>query len=1507
MAIQRTDIERALDDLISEEEGMRFQALAVVLGKQRWPELIANERKKDFGLDAYAPPRLTLGSVGKGLAASITPKFDKVSTDAATAKENYPDLKVLLFVTPAKVGNPTRRAWAKRILEDHDVELHILGREDVIAEMTLPANASLCARFLHLTIASEPDVADLIDRTRRAAGAVTRNWASKTKGHPLIELTAVRLDPTGAESAEALSLQRIDQSLSLSGRFVLEGPAGRGKTTTLIQLALRERTTSIAIIVDLSPWTTSRRPILEYIAGMPAFQAEGLTSANLARVQRTEPFLLLLNGWNEIAESSSAQASNALRELEREFPSAGIVVATRAHHLTPPLPGALRLRLLRLRPSQRADYLAARLGVEAAAELRARLAVDPSLDELTRTPFILSEVASLFEAGAEIPPTKFGVLAEVLRLHERREEHENSLQAAPIFGQQTAYLKAFATEMTCRGAVALPDADARAVVASVAGDLVASGQIGPTGAPAILTALTAHHVLERVDYPETTFQFEHQQLQEYSAALDVRAQLFELPNGDHDATDRFTARYVNEPAWAEPLLMVAETFAEQTGDEDTDNRSVRAGGNLVDLALEVDLVFAGELAQLCGPAVWRQVREVVGERFRAVYALSDGHYRQYAVAAMLATGADDFADIIVPLLSGPDQQTRLRTYRLWPDIQLSSLGPDWRKQVRAWSEAARANFVFELLHHRVDDEIASFAVDDDSVAVKRAAASGLTWTGSHDALTRLLDTMDEHTFEGIAREFPNDLPPVFRPRVIAAMRNVIERATDPSARLRTALQLIKLGEPDLDCVVLDSLAALPRDTLRTLDSYFIRPAVDHLHATHPAWTSEWVLSQIAEGALYRHEEWFPFATVVPENLVETYLHRLETEHLERPHYDGLIAVIAAWADTALAARVFAKVRELRRRVDAEPSRKHEFECQVMTQLAALFRHLPDDVVAAGVLSSVTSGDSIDVKVVTDLLSRVARPEMELLRVVDDGLREGLRAYLKGSVDLVLRLDDFYGKEKANLSSSIAQVGQPEDMAELVTLIHADIERLRRGRAARAAGDDGPVANGAHIGQAIWHIAAVRHLGRAGADYVLIDLLRESEYASHAAAAMARDFVPEPDGSFHRTFPYDSMWAAREACTPPPGDAERRTRLATALKAELERLRGQGEAGQPAPGQAKLATALAAIDGRGSAQAVLDAIAVPEQWEEYTCLEAAERLLVAGAVLPATAAFALVDSVLVRTRHGMQESDRHLLCRALALCVFVDDPAAGIARIRDVLAPRRLRGYELRDLITALGESRSDAAIDLLSELASDAPTLEQCEGEFINALAALDTPRARELLQGLVDPDIRAVALTRDPAREDVLVARLRDLAQRSPDVAHRLRELCERDLPEINRHILSKVMARLGSIGHLLANLNLIDDTRSPPVPRGVWEQLENAFVERKPYGDHPNVFTLHARASNELRTRLLAMAREDRTRRNSASMLLGQIEGWRLEHGRPTDEPRHPDLASGQTWPPGSSGCRP
>ena len=1499
MSILRTDIERALDELTSQEEGMRFQGLAVVIGKKRWPELIAYQRKKDRGLDAFASASLTPEHIGKGLAASITPKLSKISADATKAKKNFPDLKTLLFVTVAKVGNADRKKWEEAIQEDYGLELHIIEREEIIALMMMPENSSLRASFLHLDIDSEPPVADLIDRTRRAASAVTLTWAGKTKGHPLVDLITVRLDPNGSESTEVLSLDQIAQALSQSCRIVLEGPSGRGKTTTLIQLAQRARNAGTAFVVDLPAWTSSRREILEYIAGMPAFQAEGLAAADLARVQQTEPFLLFLNGWNEIAESNSTEANHALRKLERDFPSAGIIVATRTHHLTPPLPGALRLRLLRLRRLQRATYLLTRLGAKG-RELCARIDSDPSLDDLTLTPFTLSEVASLFEAGAEIPSTKIDILAQVLHLQEQRDEHRNALQASPVFGRHRDYLKALATAMTRRGAVELLEAEGRTIVDAVTQELANSGQIEPAGAPTILATLTAHHVLEFLDYPQAAFRFDHQQLQEYFAALDIHAQLLDLQEDDGDVTGRFTCDYVNDPAWAEPLRMIATTFAEKSGDDAADKRNTRAGVNLVKMALAVDLVFSGELAHLCGSTVWNEVCGVVGERFRAVHAIRDSNYREAAVAAMLATGADDFSDIIVPLLSEKDRQTRLLTYAHWPDTRVSSLGPDWREQVRGWSDEARADFVSELLHHRIDDEVAVFAVEDDSIAVKKAAASALMWTRSDNALTRVLESMDAKTFEEVVRKNADLMPTALRSKTVSSMRRFIETSTDQIERLRTALDLIALGETGLDAIIKNAMAALPDGDMRNLGPHYIQPALEHLRNTDPVWASEWVAIQISEGGLYEDEYRLPVATVIPEHVVETYLQRLETKDLNNAAFGGMIAVIAARADPRLAGRVFANLRELRLKVDAEPGQRHEYERQVIRQLEALFHRLPGDIVAAGVISSITGGGPLDIKVAAGLLSRVARSDLEPLRVADDDLKAGLRAYLKGSVDLVLRQDDFNGEEKADLASSIAQVGEPEDMADLVTLIRADIERMRRAQAARAAGDRGPLGNSGSMSYANWHIAAVIHLDPASAEQVLIDLLSEPEYRTDAAAGMTRAFMPKPERSFDTKFRYDLMWAAREGRTPLPGNNERRTRFVTALKAEIGRLREQNEDGKSAADLKELAKALAAIDGRGSAAAVLDVIAIPGRWDLYACVDAAERLLMSGVVLPTTAAFALVDSILERTEKWMQDSDKYILHRILALCPFVDNPAAGIARVRDVLKKRRHQAYELRDIITALGESRSDAAVDFLYELASDAHTFEQCEENLINSVATLDTPRAREVLLGSIDPDKRGIVLTRRPHREDVLVARLTKLAERRLETAARLLQLCERDLPELNRHILSKVMCWLGTPEALAANLNLIDDDKASPIPQGIWNQIESAFVERRPYGQDPNVFTEHARASKELRTRLFRMTLQDPKRRTSAFMLLGKIEEWRLEHGRPMGEPRHPDLASGHSWPP-------
>jgi hypothetical protein len=72
-----------------------------------------------------------------------------------------------------------------------------------------------------------------------------------------------------------------------------------------------------------------------------ALSVRNISATDLARLAQREHFSFLLNGWNEIAEVHSNDAVTALAELERDFPAAGIMVATRTHYISPPLPGRI--------------------------------------------------------------------------------------------------------------------------------------------------------------------------------------------------------------------------------------------------------------------------------------------------------------------------------------------------------------------------------------------------------------------------------------------------------------------------------------------------------------------------------------------------------------------------------------------------------------------------------------------------------------------------------------------------------------------------------------------------------------------------------------------------------------------------------------------------------------------------------------------------------------------------------------------------------------------------------------------------------------------------------------------------------------------------------------------------------------------------------------------------------------------------------------------------------------
>ncbi|MCS6326557.1 MAG: hypothetical protein H8K06_05650, partial [Nitrospira sp.] len=923
----RTEIESALAELISNEEGMKFQGLAVVLAKLKWPELIACERKKDLGLDAYVPASLSKDGKGKGVACSLTATLEKITSDLDKFHETHKDLQVLIFYTPAKVTNQTAEKWASVVYEKYQLNLITVSREDVITDLMVPSNASICRSHLGIQLTVERSTTDLINKTREAISETITGWLSNPRllGKPRIDLQVTKLDNVNGETNETIELSGLHAILREGRRVVLEAPAGRGKTTTLTQLAERHLAHSeLPFLIDLPSWNKSATDLLGFVAGMREFRSRGISAEDLARLFNAVHFSFLLNGWNEVPDKYSEQCVQAIRELERSFPKAGIIIVTRSHHIKPPLPGSIQLKLLSLSRAQRTEYLEKRLASRA-RELDQKLDEDPILDDLTRTPLILSEVTTLFSSGRIIPRTRIGVLSAVLEFIEDSDEHRHHLSLPPLSGHSQNYLAQLAVEMTKDGEITVQESRARHIVHSVSLRLHAIGEISQLPEPLqILGALCAHHVLERSDDPAVGYKFEHQQFQEFLTTIEIKRQLFALINThDSEQESRFAREYVNQPAWQESLCMIAEELGEVTAGLSASGEHIAAGRRLVNLALTVDLVFSAQLGRLCGAAVWQEVRMAVGERLRYLYAKGGEHRQKWALAGMLASGSEDFKDILVPLLSDENNQVSLPIYRAGHEFHISSLGQNWRSIVGAWEEAQRVRFVHEVVQERWMAHVAEdFAKSDPSPRVRMAALHALHWAGADIAIAKVLAEAAPQIFERALQEGILDpLPTKLRARAISTYQLLLKTTGDPVGRLRLRLGYFKVAAENPVEGLKSDLSEWPTGELSDTNHSLLKSTLELIRKDDPHWVSHWLAERIIGGSIWPYH-WSTMLLSIPEALRKRLFEKIVNQDLEYNEKSRTISVLAPTANAEFSEDLFRRMCQLNYEISRNPKEEN---------------------------------------------------------------------------------------------------------------------------------------------------------------------------------------------------------------------------------------------------------------------------------------------------------------------------------------------------------------------------------------------------------------------------------------------------------------------------------------------------------------------------------------------------------------------------------------------------------
>lgn len=1474
-------------------------------------------------------------SINIGVASHITaaaaggPRYDSsLSAEARTSSDNG----IWLCQTCGKLVDNDPGRYTVATLRDwkHSSERYAAWQlENRSSPIIDPAYARVGSAAV-----SQPEMAAeaLVKLASDAAASLITSWARRTAGKPLIDLRLVRLDDNGVETQEMQQGSDLNVLLLSGQKIVIEAPAGRGKTTTLVQLAETHRAAGrIACLIDLPKWVRRKVGIFDFLANTEEFQFHGFTASSLAKINQAQPFTFLLNGWNELALSESAEAATLISDLEGSFGSAGMAIATRAHPVTPPLRNCSRFRIQPLTKQERNTYLQQRLR-ERANDLIAVLGGDPALDELTTTPMILAEVASLFEAGKSIPSSKLGVLDAVTRLMENSENHQAALANPPLSRLARRYLEELGSWLVTSGGVQIDDAQARSLISSIGRALQDSGQTAAVPDPgAILTALCSHHVLEQSTYPEVSYTFIHQQFQELFAALRLKRELDELVATGAGRSE-FAAKYVNEPAWSQPLYMLAG-FIGQHGPNEPLPNDVAMGKELIEMALPIDAVFAADLARLCGANVWTAVRESLGARLRQLYGSQDTICRNTGIAGMIASGSDDFKDIIVPLVSSEDRTLRFNTYRAWGPFYTDSLGKDWRQTVEQWNETSRVHFVAETLRHSPSKaKVISFALADPSTEVRMGLLSNIWWAMSRDEIVRFSQTLDDDQFFGLIRAVPaRYLPAPLRPRAAKAYANAAGKSGDPVRRLFAWSEAALMGDVDAVVRLKGALSEIPTEQISKIDQTRLRSVVDLIVKSDSGWVTQWVIRNLLSGGLHP-EYWMTMASGISDTLRDELLDRVTSEDLAEKRVPGVIPLLRTFADSEIVTRLFRKLCELRPIIaTSRPGDDKQAEAKLARQLEDLLREMPPNVVVESILHELNGRTgAVEIDVIVEIFHIAGRSDSSLREGLTTELREALRNHLKLTMPVVLAQEDFSGQLKGHLATVIAQIGEPLDLIEIERLIQSDIERVRTGRLARAADHRSKQGNDSVMSWTVWYVQAMLQLDSGdGVRDLLVRLLEVPGYELDAAWGLfqlARKDHSQPlvwaRNWPMRTKDFSVIWKSRAGETESIFVEPKRAELAAIVRYHIESLVTQRSA-DPKPagfdGRLKhLAIVLAELDARASADLVLEILSYPEigptrprthraasqpVWlhDAWPRIHGLEALLINGVAPPAAKTWEILGPVIQHVRdHRWDSNQLGMLTHAFCIMIFTDDPATEIARVRELLKQDRLSFEGTERFIRALGQSRSNAAIELLREFGEIKHQSSHLGDTWIDAVAQFDTEEARNLLLGFIDPLIGGIPNDALAHHDDRLVTRLTELARRNAGVGRRIFELVYLDLSTAQISLLGKILASLGTTEALLCALELLNDEGSPAMSYELQKRIEESFVEHRPEPGTTNTFTLVPRSSNAIRAKLLDMSQNDPKRKKSAYALLSQIESWRMEHGRPDGEPRSPRISEGSFWPP-------
>jgi hypothetical protein len=186
----------------------------------------------------------------------------------------------------------------------------------------------------------------------------------------------------------------------------------------------------------------------------------------------------------------------------------------------------------------------------------------------------------------------------------------------------------------------------------------------------------------------------------------------------------------------------------------------------------------------------------------------------------------------------------------------------------------------------------------------------------------------------------------------------------------------------------------------------------------------------------------------------------------------------------------------------------------------------------------------------------------------------------------------------------------------------------------------------------------------------------------------------PRGWFMRNKDFSFVWKARMGESEVDFVEPLRTEVASLIRNRIETIQAErASAEYPEDFDHRLRTlanVLAELDGKGSAELILNILNMPETgkylYSGWSRIHGLEALLMQGVVLPAAKTWEILEPVVHHAKeHRWNNQELGLLTNAVCIGLFTDNPRDGIARTRHYLDEKLIYVEGLRTLTKALGK------------------------------------------------------------------------------------------------------------------------------------------------------------------------------------------------------------------------------